>query len=172
MPLTQLNFQPGLDTENTETGAEGRWTDCDKIRFRKGLPQKIGGWTKYSDNYYVGRPADIASWISLDGSRYQSIGTDRKVYAYLSGTAQDITPIRQSNTLTNVFTTTDTSSNVIVNHSTHGATLGAFITISNVSANVGGITTTNLENEFEIVAINNVRRLYNYNTWYSYFYSN
>ena len=156
MPLTQLNFQPGLDTENTETGAEGRWIDCDKIRFRKGLPQKIGGWTKYSDNYYVGRPADIASWISLDGNRYQSIGTDRKVYAYLSGTAQDITPIRQSNTLTNVFTTSNTSSNVIVNHTTHGATLGAFVTISNVSANVGGITTTNLENEFEIVAINNV----------------
>ena len=156
MPLTQLNFQPGLDTENTETGAEGRWTDCDKIRFRKGLPQKIGGWTKYSDNYFVGRPADIASWISLDGNRYQSIGTDRKVYAYLSGTAQDITPIRQSNTLTNVFTTTNTSSNVIINHTNHGATLGAFITISNVSANVGGITTTDLENEFEIVAIDNV----------------
>ena len=74
MPLTQLNFQPGLDTENTETGAEGRWIDCDKIRFRKGLPQKIGGWTKYSQNYYVGRPAALASWISLDGTRYQSIG--------------------------------------------------------------------------------------------------
>jgi len=156
MPLTQLNFQPGLDTENTETGAEGRWTDCDKIRFRKGLPQKIGGWTKYSDDYYVGRTADIASWISLDGNRYQSIGTDRKVYAYLSGTPQDITPIRQSNSLTSVFTTTDTSSNVIVNHTNHEATLGAFITISNVSANVGGITTTDLENEFEIVAIDNV----------------
>jgi len=155
MPLTQLNFQPGLDTENTETGAEGRWTDCDKIRFRKGLPQKIGGWTKFSEDYYVGRPSGIASWISLDGTRYQSIGGDKKVYVYQGGTNQDITPIRQSNTLVNVFTTSNTSSNVIVNHSTHGATLGSFITISNVSANVGGITTTDLENQFEIVAINN-----------------
>ena len=51
MPLTQLNFQPGIDTENTPTGAEGRWIDCDKVRFRKGLPQKIGGWTKFSTAY-------------------------------------------------------------------------------------------------------------------------
>jgi len=156
MPLTQLNFQPGLDTENTETGAEGRWTDCDKIRFRKGLPQKIGGWTKFSEDYYVGRPSGIASWISLDGTRYQSIGGDKKVYIYQGGSNQDITPIRQSNTLTSVFTTTNTSSNVIVNHATHGADVGSFITISNVSANVGGITTTDLENQFEIISVNNV----------------
>src|SRR5210317_926385 len=155
MPLTQLVFQPGLDTENTETGAESRWTDCDKIRFRKGLPQKIGGWTKYSTDYYVGRPSALASWISLDGTRYQAFGGDRKVYVYQSGTNQDITPIRQSNSLTSVFSTTDTSSNVVVTHSTHGATVGSFITISNVSANVGGITITDLENEFEIVNINN-----------------
>ena len=155
MPLTQLNFLPGLDTENTETGAEGRWTDCDKIRFRKGLPQKIGGWNKFSSDYYVGRPSSIFSWIALDGTRYQSIGNDRKVYIYQSGTNLDITPIRQSNSLTSVFTTTDTSSNVIINHTSHGAILGDFITISNVSANVGGITTTDLENEFEIILINN-----------------
>ena len=155
MPLTQLTFQPGLDTENTETGAEGRWTDCDKIRFRKGLPQKIGGWTKFSQDYYVGRPASLASWISLDGSRYQSFGGDRKVYVYRSGDNQDITPIRQSNNLTNVFTTSNTSSNVVVNHSSHGATLGSFVTIANVSADVGGITQADLQNEFEIVAVNN-----------------
>jgi len=155
MPLTQLNFQPGIDTENTETGAEGRWTDCDKIRFRKGLPQKIGGWNKYSDDYYIGRTADLHSWISLDGTRYQAFGTDRKVYAYQSGTNADITPIRQSNSLVNVFTTSNTSSNVIVNHTSHGAIEGDFITIENVSANVGGITITDLQNEFEIIAINN-----------------
>jgi len=156
MPLTQLNFLPGLDTENTETGAEGRWINCDKIRFRKGLPQKIGGWTKFSDDYYIGRPSSLFSWISLDGTRYQSLGNDRKVYIYQSGTNADITPIRQSNTLTNVFTTTNTSSNVVVNHTSHGAILGDFITISNVSSSVGGITTSDLENEFEIVEINNL----------------
>ena len=155
MPLTQLNFLPGLDTENTETGAEGRWTNCDKVRFRKGLPQKIGGWTKFSDDYYVGRPSSIFSWIALDGTRYQSLGNDRKVYIYQSGTNADITPIRQSNSLTSVFTTTNASSNVIVNHTSHGAILGDFITISNVSTQVGNISVSNLQNEFEIVEINN-----------------
>ena len=156
MPLTQLNFLPGLDTENTETGAEGRWTNCDKIRFRKGLPQKIGGWTKYSTDYYVGRPSSLFSWIALDGTRYQSLANDRKVYVYQSGTNADITPIRQSNSLTSVFNTTTDSSNVVVNHTAHGAGLGDFITISNVSSQVGNISISNLQNEFEIVEINNL----------------
>ena len=155
MPLTQLNFLPGLDTENTETGAEGRWTNCDKVRFRKGLPQKIGGWTKFTPDFYVGKAADIASWISLDGTRYQAIAGDRKVYVYQGGSNQDITPLRQSNTLTNVFTTASSSSNVVINHTAHGAILGDFITISNVSASVGGVTQANLQNEFEIVNVNN-----------------
>jgi hypothetical protein len=95
MPLTQLNFLPGIDTENTETGAEGRWINSDKIRFRKGLPQKIGGWTKFSDSYYVGVGRALFAWYDLDGTRYESLGTDRKVYTYSNGTSQDITPIRQ-----------------------------------------------------------------------------
>ena len=155
MPLTQLNFQPGIDTEDTETGAEGRWVDCDKIRFRKGLPQKIGGWTKFSQDYYVGVGRALHSWLDLSGIRYEGLGTDKKVYIYRSGDNQDITPIRQSNSVTSVFTTANTSANVIVNHASHGAILGDFITISNVSANVGGITSTNLEGEFEIIDINN-----------------
>jgi hypothetical protein len=153
MPLTQLNFQPGIDTEDTETGAEGRWIDCDKIRFRKGLPQKIGGWTKFSQDYYVGVGRALHAWLDLSGNRYEGLGTDKKVYIYRSGDNQDITPIRQSNSVTSVFTTANTSANVIVNHASHGAILGDFITISNVSANVGGITSTNLEGEFEIIAI-------------------
>jgi hypothetical protein len=82
MPLTQLNFQPGLDTENTETGAEGRWINCDKVRFRKGLPQKIGGWIKFSQDYYVGVGRALEQWFANDGNRYEGLGTDRKVYIY------------------------------------------------------------------------------------------
>jgi hypothetical protein len=105
MPLTQLNFQPGIDTENTKTGAEGRWVDCDKVRFRKGLPQKIGGWTKFSEAYYVGVGRALAAWFSLSGARYEGLGTDRKVYIYQGGTNADVTPIRSSNVVSNVFTT-------------------------------------------------------------------
>ena len=156
MPLTQLNFLPGIDTENTETGAEGRWSNCDKVRFRKGLPQKIGGWEKFSQDYYVGVGRALHQWFDNTGNRYEGLGTDRKVYVYRSGDNADITPIRQSNTLTSVFNTTSGSSNVIVNHSTHGAQLGDFITISNVDpTNIGGISNTALDAEYEIIEITN-----------------
>ena len=155
MPLTQLTFQAGIDTENTQTGAEGRWVDCDKVRFRKGLPQKIGGWTKFSQNYYVGVGRALAAWFSLNGNRYESLATNKKVYIYQSGTNQDITPIRSSNSDTSVFTTSNGSSSVIVNEVDHGAGVGDFVTISNVSSDVGGILSTELEGEFEIQSVNN-----------------
>ena len=155
MPLTQLNFLPGIDTENTQTGAEGRWVDCDKIRFRKGLPQKIGGWNKFSSSYYVGVGRALTAWFALSGERYEALGTNRKVYTYLSGTSQDITPLRSSNSVSNTFTTSNASSTVIVNESAHGAQVGDFVTISNVSSDVGGILSTELEGEFEIQLVNN-----------------
>jgi hypothetical protein len=156
MPLTQLNFLPGIDTENTETGAEGRWSNCDKVRFRKGLPQKIGGWEKFSQDYYVGVGRALHQWFDNTGIRYEGLASDRKVYIYRSGDNADITPIRQSNTLTSVFNTTSGSSNVIVNHSSHGAQLGDFITISNVApTSIGGISNTALDAEYEIIEITN-----------------
>ena len=156
MPLTQLNFQPGLDTENTPTGAEGRWVDGDKIRFRKGLPQKIGGWTKFSEEYYVGVGRALEQWYSLDGSRYEALGTDRKVYVYQSGDNQDITPIRSTDALVNAITTTNTSSTLTISDAGHGADVGDFVTLSSVSANVGGILSTTLDAEYEILTITNV----------------
>jgi len=156
MPLTQLNFQPGIDTENTATGAEGKWIDCDKVRFRKGLPQKIGGWTRFSEDYYVGVGRSLEQWYSLNGSRYEAIGTDRKVYAYASGTSQDITPIRETAALVNAITTTNTSATLTISDTAHGADVGDFVTLSNVSANVGGIVSTTLDAEYEILTITNV----------------
>jgi len=156
MPLTQLNFQPGIDTENTATGAEGKWIDCDKVRFRKGLPQKIGGWTRFSEDYYVGVGRSLEQWYSLNGSRYEAIGTDRKVYAYASGTSQDITPIRETATLVNAIITTNTSATLTISDTAHGADVGDFVTLSNVSANVGGIVSTTLDAEYEILTITNV----------------
>ncbi len=156
MPLTQLNFQPGIDTENTQTGAEGRWTDGDKIRFRKGLPQKIGGWTKFSEAYYVGVGRALEQWFALDGSRYEALGTDRKVYVFASGTDQDITPIRATANLVNAFTTTNTSANITISDTSHGATVGDFVTISSTSTTVGGIAAGTLDAEYEILSITNV----------------
>jgi hypothetical protein len=156
MPLTQLNFQPGIDTENTPTGAEGKWVDGDKIRFRKGLPQKIGGWTKFSTDYYVGVGRALEQWFALDGSRYEALGTDRKVYAYASGTSQDITPIRSTEALVNAISTTSSSDIITITDTTHGAIQGDFVTLSSVSTDVGGIPAATLDAEYEILSIANV----------------
>jgi hypothetical protein len=156
MPLTQLNFQPGIDTENTPTGAEGKWVDGDKIRFRKGLPQKIGGWTKFSPEYYVGVGRALEQWFALDGSRLEALGTDRKVYAYASGTSQDITPIRSTEALVNAISTTSSSDIITITDTTHGAIQGDFVTLSSVSTDVGGIPAATLDAEYEILSIANV----------------
>jgi len=155
MPLTQLNFQPGLDTENTPTGAEGRWVDGDKIRFRKGLPQKIGGWTKFSAAYYVGVGRALEQWFALDGSRYEALGTDRKVYVYLSGDNQDITPIRSTDALVNAISTTTSSNIITITDTSHGALEGDFVTLSSVSTAVAGIPAATLDAEYEILSISN-----------------
>ena len=157
MPLTQLNFQPGIDTENTPTGAEGRWIDCDKVRFRKGLPQKIGGWTKFSTAYYIGVGRALEQWFSLDGSRYEALGTDRKIYVYVAGTNQDITPIRSTDALVNAFTTTTSSNILTISDTAHGADVGDFVTLSSVTAAapIGGIALSALNAEYEILSIAN-----------------
>jgi len=155
MPLTQLNFQPGIDTENTETGAEGRWIDCDKIRFRKGLPQKIGGWIKFSPEYYVGVGRALEQWFALDGARYEALGTDRKIYVYQGGDNQDITPIRSTEALVNAISTTSSSAIVTITDTNHGAIQGDFVTLSSVSAAVGGIPAATLDAEYEILSIAN-----------------
>ena len=156
MPLTQLNFQPGIDTENTATGAEGKWIDCDKVRFRKGLPQKIGGWIKFSQSYYVGVGRALEQWYALTGTRFEALGTDRKVYAYSAGTSQDITPIRSTEALVNAISTTSSSAIVTITDTAHGAIQGDFVTLSSVSAAVGGIPAATLDAEYEILSIANV----------------
>ena len=156
MPLTQLQITPGIDKENTPTAAEGKWIDCDKVRFRWGLPQKIGGWDLLSADYYLGTGRALFNWFDLDGFRYSSLGTNKKLYIYRGGLTQDITPIRSTANITNVFTTTNTSTNVEITHAAHGADEGDFVTISATSAaTVGGIANTALDNEFEIIAVTN-----------------
>ena len=156
MPLTQLNFQPGIDTENTPTGAESRWIDCDKIRFRKGLPQKIGGWTKFSTAYYVGVGRALEQWFALSGSRFEALGTDRKVYVFNAGINQDITPIRLTRNITNSIKTTINSNIISITDSGHGASPGDFVTLSNVNATVGGIAASVLNGEYQILSVTSV----------------
>ena len=80
MPLTKLQFKPGINREITAYSNEGGWTDGDKIRFRFGYPEKIGGWSKYSQNTYLGTARRLHDWVSLDGSNYLGVGTNLKYY--------------------------------------------------------------------------------------------
>ena len=153
MPLAKLQFQPGFDKQNTEYGAEGKWIDGDNIRFRYGLPEKIGGWAKVSSTTVLGAARSVNTWADLDGVKYTMTGTNKKIYVYSEGTWQDITPIRASAQSITQFETSSGSTTVTVTDASHGALIGDFVTISSVSADVGGITQANLQNEFEILTV-------------------
>jgi hypothetical protein len=154
MPLSKLQIAPGIDKQNTEYGAEGRWVDCDNVRFRYGLPEKIGGWEKVTTDALVGATRAILSYSDLNGVKYAIYGTNKKLYAYSEGSYADITPTRSTGTgnITQ-FATTNGSSTVTVTDSSHGALIGDFVTIASVSGAVGGISAANLQGEFEILTV-------------------
>ena len=150
MALLRLFLKPGIDKQNTEYGAEGGWVDGDYVRFRYGLPEKMGGWTEFGNTLvnFVGSASEIFTWNGLDGVPYAALGTNRKVYAFYGGAWADITPIRATSTVT--FDTVNGDTLVTVNDVGHGAVQGDFVTFSAVSGDPGGITNASLTNEFEI----------------------
>jgi len=142
MPLHKLQFRPGLNREGTDYSNEGGWYDGDKVRFRSGFPEKIGGWTQFSPSQFNGVCRSIWVWLDGDlgaGNVYTGLGTNTKYYIYFGGTYNDITPIIQTNTLSNPFTTTSGSTSVEVTDSTYSPSVGDFVIFSGASA-VGGLT--------------------------------
>jgi hypothetical protein len=151
MPLVNFRPAPGINKEVTDYTGEGKWTDGDNVRFFQGLPQKIKGWEKFISTTIVGVARDQHAWVALDGTRYNAIGTDRKLYVIEEGLAYDITPIRRGPTsLTNPFTTNATTS-VLVSDSGHGCEKGSFVTFDSFSA-IDGL---NMNNEFEVTSVVN-----------------
>jgi hypothetical protein len=150
MALLRLFLKPGIDKQNTEYGAEGGWVDSDYVRFRYGLPEKLGGWTAFGNTTvnFVGSASEIFTWNGLDGVPYAALGTNRKVYGFYGGAWADITPIRATGTVT--FDTFNASTTVNVNDVAHGAVEGDFVTFSGTTGNPGGIPNASLNNEFEI----------------------
>jgi hypothetical protein len=96
MPLTKLQFRPGINREITSYSNEGGWFDCDKVRFRFGFPEKIGGWLRLSATTFLGTCRALHPWVALDGSRYLGVGTHLKYYINEGGGYSDITPIRDT----------------------------------------------------------------------------
>ena len=109
MPLSTLKFKPGVNTEITAYSNEGGWNDCDKVRFRFGFPEKLGGWVKYSLKTFLGTCRSLHAWIALDGSRFLGVGTHKKFYIEEGGAFNDVTPIRKTTTNAATFAATNGS---------------------------------------------------------------
>jgi hypothetical protein len=151
MPLVNFRPTPGINKEVTDYTGEGKWTDGDNVRFFQGSPQKIKGWEKFIDTTLVGVARDQHAWISLSGTRYNAVGTDRKLYIIEEGLAYDVTPLRKTtSSLANPFTTNATTS-VLVSDSGHGCTTGSFVTFDSFSA-IDGL---DMNKEFEVTSIVN-----------------
>ncbi len=153
MAYFRLALKPGIDKQNTEYGAEGGWIDGDYIRFRYGLPEKLGGWTSFAQQttYLVGVITDIITWNSLSGAPYLMVGTNKKLYVFQGGLWVDITPIRETTAPGAVtFAATNGSNIVTVTDTAHGASVGDFVTFSGAVSLGGNVTAAYLNAEFEI----------------------
>ena len=149
MPLKKLQLKPGVNRENTRYANEGGWYSCDKIRFRQGTPEKIGGWQRISGESYNGICRSLWQWATLGGVPYLGVGTNTKYYLYYGGSYYDITPVVSTVTLTNPFTTTSGLPTVTVTSVAHGITDGTFVTYSGATA-VGGLT---INGEYQITYV-------------------
>jgi len=150
MPLQKLQFKPGVNRDQTNYTNEGGFYECDKIRFRSGYPQKIGGWLRYGTFVIAGICRQMFNWITTASDNYLALGTSKKLYIEAGQILNDITPIRQtfiSPTTNNCFTTVNGSKTVTVAIASHGAVDGDYVTFSGATA-VGGISAANLNTEF------------------------
>ena len=158
MTYFRLTLSPGIDKQNTEYGAEGGWIDADNVRFRYGLPEKIGGWEEFTTltQYLVGMASEIFTWNSLAGIPYVMVGTDRKLYVLTGGIYYDITPIRLTTAAGDVtFAASNGSPILTVADNSHGAIQGDFVTFSGAVSLGGNITAAVLNSEYEITSIVN-----------------
>ena len=166
MPLQAIKFKPGIDRSSTSLANEGGWYDGDKIRFRLGYPEKIGGWVKDNgaagsgptppSGSFWGVCRSLWNWISLAGRNYLSLGTNRKLYVQDSadGDFYDVTPIRSTTTNTATFAATSGSSVITVTDAGHGAQTGDFVLFSGAVSLGGNVTADVLNQEFEITYVN------------------
>ena len=168
MPLKKILFRPGVSRENTRylsenvgpTGINGAysagWYECDKIRFRSGTPEKIGGWERISANSFLGVCRSLWNWVTLGGANLLGVGTNLKFYIESGGSYYDITPIRGTpGTINNNPFVATLGSNVItVTDTAHGCFTGDFVTFSGAVGLGGNITAGVLNAEYQVTVVN------------------
>jgi len=154
MPLTKLQFRPGINRDITSYSNEGGWRDGDKIRFRLGYPEKIGGWQKFSEATYLGAARALHNWIALDGSNYLGVGTHLKYYIEEGTSFNDITPIRETTAAGAItFAATNGSSVITVTDTSHGCQQNDFVTYTDAASLGGNVTDVILNQEHQITRV-------------------
>ena len=150
MPFVKLNFRPGVNRVQTSYSGEGGWYECDKVRFFSGYPQKLGGWAKYSPNFFFGTCRQLFNWITSFSDNFLALGTNNHVYIETGGQYYNITPLRTTTTNTATFAATNGSSTITVTDNAHGADTGDFVTFSGAVSLGGNITAAVLNQDYEI----------------------
>jgi len=160
MPFIKLQFKPGINRDQTDYSNEGGWWECDKVRFRSGYPEKLGGWVKATSNTFYGAGRQMWNWITSFSDNLLGIGTSAKLYIEMGGVFYDITPLRttdptMSTTDTdNCIATTSGSTTVVVNLAiAHSATDQQFVSISGVTGTVGGVPDSEINANHQITVI-------------------
>ena len=156
MPLVKYVFKAGVNKEGTNYSNENGWFDADKVRFRKGKPERIGGWTKNTEDSFIGTCRKIYPYKSVDGTNFTVLGTHQKLYIQQGEKLNDITPIRATTTNGIVFAATNGSSTITATDDDHGAVVGDFVTISGAATLGGLITAAVLNQEYQIVSVPSV----------------
>lgn len=156
MAFLPLKFRPGINKDQTNYAGKGGWFDGDKIRFRSGYPQKIGGWVKSTPNTFLGVCRQLFNWVSTFQDNFLALGTHRKVFIEAGGVFFDITPYQQtfsSPATDNCIETTSGSNVITVNVVSHTAVTTAFVTISGVVGAVGGVPADEINGDHEVTVI-------------------
>jgi len=154
MALVEYNFKPGIDKQNTESGAENRWVDSDNVRFRYGLPEKVGGWSSLVTDTIVGVARAQHAFVDIAGNRYVAIGTDKFLLLYFEGQLYDITPLKTTLTSATIATT-NASATCTITKSTHGLNVGDIVQLDSVTLPSGtGYSASDFEDKnFQVITV-------------------
>ena len=157
MPLKKLNLRPGVNREKTSYSNEDSWFECDKVRFRQGFAERIGGWTRISNNTFLGLCRSLFNWVTLSGANFLGVGTHLKFYISQGGAYYDVTPLRATTSAGDVtFAAVNGSSTLTVTDTAHGALVNDFVTFSGAATLNGNITAAVLNQEYQILSVVNV----------------
>lgn len=154
MTLIKLKIPPGIKRDGSRYSNEGVWWDGNRVRFYNGIPQPIGGWTKYISNALDGHCRAILTWTDLDSKNYLAAGTNTKLYVVNGGVLTDITPIRRTVTLgANPFSVTSGDNTATITDAGHTAVVGDYVTFSGATGGFAGLAAGDLNREFQITTI-------------------